>query len=75
MGKFTQTDFLANFALNLAPENVRKSIKSLKDSDFSQVSNKTQVKFIPPSDCHPGPGNMGQNGLKSTPLVISPTKN
>jgi len=63
------------FCHNFRTRNVRKLIKGSKDSGFSQVSNTILSQMIPSSDWHPAPGNLGQNGLKPTPLMTSPTKN
>jgi len=43
--------------------------------DYGLVSDKNLSKKIPSSGWHPWPGNLNQNGLKPTPLTMSPTKN
>jgi len=40
------------------------SSKVSKDSDCSQVSSKNFSEILPPNGWHPGPGNVGQGGLK-----------
>jgi len=43
--------------------------------DFSLVSTENLSKILQFCSCNLGPGNLGQNGLKPTPLMMSPTKN
>jgi len=42
---------------------------------YSLIFNKNLSQKIPSSGWHPRLGNLGQKGLKPTPLVTSLTKN
>jgi len=55
--------------LNPKPQQV---IQSIKDSDCSLVSSKHLSEVLPPNGWRPGPGKVGQGGLK---LMTSLTKN
>jgi len=46
-----------------------------KDLDCSLVSSKNFSNILPPNGWRPGPGKVGQGGLKSPPLMMSLTKN
>jgi len=50
------------------------NFRTSEDSDYSLVSNKNLSQKIYSSGWCSGPGNLGQNGLKPTPLMTSPTK-
>jgi len=47
--------------LNLKPQQV---IQSIKDSDCSLVSYKNFSEILPSNSLSPGPGKVGQGGLK-----------
>jgi len=49
-------------AITFAPETL-ESWSRAQDSDYSLLSNKNLSQKIPSSDWHPGPGNLGLNGL------------
>jgi len=53
----------------------RKAIKGSDDIDSSLVSNKNLSQKILSSGWCPELSKMGQNGLKPTSIVTSPTKN
>ena len=45
--------------------NPSKSSKASKDSDCNLVSNKNFSKILPSNSLGPGPGEVGQGGLKA----------
>ena len=45
-------------------QNPSRSSKVSKDSDCSLVSSKNFSEILPPNGWHPGPGKVGQGGLK-----------
>jgi len=45
-------------------QNPSRSSKVSKDSDCSLVSNKNFSEILPLNGWHPGPGKVGQGGLK-----------
>jgi len=50
-------------------------IKGSKDLYSSLVSNENFSEILPSSNLGPRPGNMSQNGPKSTSLMTTLTKN
>jgi len=52
-----------------------KSAKVSKDSDCSLVSNKNFSKILPHNSWRPGPGKVGQGGLKVLHLWRQSQKN
>jgi len=59
---------------NFWTQNLSKSIKVLKDSDFRLVSNKNLSDILPSSGLGLEPDEVDQNDLKQIPLMVSLTK-
>jgi len=57
--------------LNLKPS---RSSKVSKDSDCSLVSSKNFSEILPPNDWCPGPGKVGQGGLKVSTYDVTHKK-
>jgi len=57
---------------NVQTTNVRKPVKGSKDSDWRLVFKLQSNNW--PLVLGPGPGNLGQKGLKHTPILTSPQK-
>jgi len=56
--------FFTNLHHNFWTRNPSRSSKVSKDSDCSLVSGKNISKILPPNSWRPGPGKVGQGGLR-----------
>ena len=63
------------FDHNFWTRNPSRSSKVSKESDCSLVSNKIFSEILPPNGWRPGPGKVGQGGLKVLYLWCHITKN
>jgi len=51
--------------------NPQQGIQNIKDSDCSLVSSKNFSEILPHNNWRPGPGKVGQGGLKSSTYDVT----
>jgi len=70
----TTVSHMALRTRNSGAESSRELFKGSKDLDFNLVTTENLSEIFSSCSWGPGPGNLSQNGLKPTPLMVSPTK-